>query len=142
MIFFFFFRLLNRCVLGMMECRSLLPHQSHPISACPLPSHRPCQLTGITQFVSFGFCQRICCCLQRAALKHLGSCSFTQCICQVLEATVSSPDSCSPNTPGAVDFAFSLVLPSLCGLQQWHICVASHSVCNWECTRDGVSRSW
>lgn len=145
-----FFRLLNRGVLSTMARRSLLPHQSRPISACPLLSHRPCQLTGTIQFISSGLCQRICCCLQRAALKHLGSCSFTRHICQPLEATVSSPGCGSPSTPGAAGFAFWSVLPSLHGLQQWHICVgrkralclASRSICDQECLRHGVSRSW
>lgn len=72
-----FFRLLDRGVLSMMEGRSLLPHQSCTITACPLLLCRPCQLTRHLQFISSGPCQRICCYLQRAALKLLGRCSFS-----------------------------------------------------------------
>lgn len=70
----------------MMQHKSPLPHQSRPISARPLLSRRPCQYTGTIQFISSNLCQRICCCLQRAALKHLGSSGFTRRICQLLEA--------------------------------------------------------
>lgn len=89
-----FFRLSNRGVLSMMECRTALPHQSHPISTHPLLECRPCQLTDTVQIISSGLCQRICCRSQRADLKHLGTCSFTQHICQPLKVIVSSPFFC------------------------------------------------
>lgn len=94
-----------------MDRRSPLPHQSHPISACPLLSHGPCQLAGTIQFISSRLRRRICCHLQRVALKHLGSCSFTWCICQLLEAALSSPGCGNPSTLGVVGFAFWAVLP-------------------------------
>lgn len=78
----------------MMECRTPLPHQSHPISTHPLLECRPCQLTDTVQIISSGLCQRIRCHSQRADLKHLGTCSFTQHNCQPLKVIVSSPFLC------------------------------------------------
>jgi len=144
------FRLLNRTELGMMKRSSPHFHQSHPTSACPVLSHRPCQLTGTVQCIPSALHWRSCCCSQRAARKHLGSCSFAWRLCQLLDVTISSLGCGSPSTPGAEGFDFWWVLPSLRGLRQWHIsvgwehalCLASRSVWDRECSRDDVSRSW
>lgn len=74
------------------------PTRAAPSLLVPCSCADPASSQGTIQFISSGPCQRIWCYLQRAALKLLGRCSFSWCICQPLEATVSSPGCGSPST--------------------------------------------
>lgn len=74
------------------------PTRSAPSLLVPCSCADPASSQGTIQFISSGPCQRICCCLQRAALKLLGRCSFSGCVCQPHEVIVSSPGGGSPST--------------------------------------------